>query len=72
MNLQDAAKAVGISKKSLDDYYYQLRLGEFYKFDFGAHLQEKVGVLRTFVKEFKPEKESKNKNNKHPKNLRII
>jgi len=27
MNLVEAAKAVGISKKSLDDYYYQLRIG---------------------------------------------
>lgn len=26
-NLQEAAKIVGISKKSLDDYYYQLRVG---------------------------------------------
>ena len=28
MNLQEAAKIVGVSKKSLDDYYYQLRVGE--------------------------------------------
>jgi hypothetical protein len=27
INLQEAAKAIGVSKKSLDDYYYQLRLG---------------------------------------------
>ena len=27
LNLQDAARLVGISKKSLDDYYCQLRLG---------------------------------------------
>jgi len=27
-NLQEAAKFVGVSKKSLDDYYYQLRIGE--------------------------------------------
>jgi hypothetical protein len=26
--LQEAAKLVGVSKKSLDDYYYQLRVGE--------------------------------------------
>jgi hypothetical protein len=25
---------VGLPKKSLDDYYYQLRLGEKYEFDF--------------------------------------
>ena len=30
VNLQEAAKLVGVSKKSLDDYYCQLRLGEFY------------------------------------------
>lgn len=50
MNLQEAARAVGVSKKSLDDYYYQLRLGEFYSFDFALNLQEKIGVLRNFVK----------------------
>lgn len=50
LNLQDAAKMVGISKKSLDDYYCQLRLGEFYEFDFASNLHEKIGVLRTFVK----------------------
>lgn len=50
LNLQDAAKLVGISKKSLDDYYCQLRLGEFYEFDFAGNLHEKIGVLRNFVK----------------------
>lgn len=34
VSLQEAAKIIGISKKSLDDYYYQLRLGEQYGFDF--------------------------------------
>ena len=41
---------MGISKKSLDDYYYQLRMGEKYEFDFPSHLQDKIGVLRTFIK----------------------
>jgi len=27
VNLQEAAKLVKVSKKSLDDYYFQLRLG---------------------------------------------
>jgi hypothetical protein len=27
VSLQEAAKIVGLPKKSLDDYYYQLRLG---------------------------------------------
>ena len=72
MSLADAARTIGISKKSLDDYYYQLRLGEFYNFDFAGHLNEKIGVLRAYVKTFKPEREEKNKNLRHPKNLKII
>ena len=39
LNLQDAAKVIGVPKKSLDDYYYYLRLGELYHFDFMNHLQ---------------------------------
>lgn len=27
LSLADAAKSIGVSKKTLDDYYYQLRLG---------------------------------------------
>lgn len=38
LNLQEAAKLVGISKKSLDDYYCQLRLGELYNFNFYDNL----------------------------------
>ena len=41
---------VGISKKSLDDYYYQLKLGEKFGFDFRGHLLDRIGVLRTFIK----------------------
>jgi hypothetical protein len=76
LNLQDAAKLVGVSKKSLDDYYCQLRLGEFYGFDFARSLSEKMGVLRNYVKEHKEqpsERDRKRKQNqKHPKNLRVI
>ena len=64
---------VGISKKSLDDYYCQLRLGEFYSFDFSSHLYDKIGVLRHYVKNYRPEKDAnKRQNEKHPKNLRVI
>jgi hypothetical protein len=45
---------IGISKKSLDDYYYQLRLGEKYGFDFKQHMDDKIGVLRMFIKDIKP------------------
>ena len=34
MTLQEAAQMVGVSKKSLDDYYCQLRQGELYDFDY--------------------------------------
>ena len=50
MNLQEAARIIGVSKKSLDDYYYQLRVGEKHDFDFASHLNDKIGVLRAFIK----------------------
>ena len=49
-SLEDAAKKVGVSKKSLDDYLLQLRFGKKYGFDFETNRNEKVGVLRSFVK----------------------
>lgn len=64
---------LGISKKSLDDYYYQLRLGQKYDFDFKLHLNQKVGVLRTYIKDVKTKKkDSRTKIEKHPKKLKII
>lgn len=50
MSLDDAAKIIGISKKSLDDYLIQLRIGKTFGFDFNEHKDDKVGVLRNFVK----------------------
>lgn len=50
VSLVDAANSVGISKKSLDDYFCQLRLGQKYGFDFKANLDNKIGELRAFVK----------------------
>lgn len=52
-SLEDAAKKVGISKKSLDDYLLQLRYGKKYGFDFNEHKEAKIGVLRAFVKKEK-------------------
>ncbi len=76
MNLLDAAKMVGVSKKSLDDYYCQLRLGELYGFDFASNIHEGMGVLRTFVKENKEKPSERDRrrrqNKKHPKNLKVI
>lgn len=49
-SLDQAAKIIDISKKSLDDYLLQLRLGRKYGFDFNKYQNEKVGMLRVFVK----------------------
>jgi hypothetical protein len=51
--LEDAAAMVGVSKKSLDDYLLQLRAGRIYGFDFIKNGDERVGVLRHFVKQQK-------------------
>lgn len=51
MNLQEAAKEVGVSKKSLDDYYCQLRLAELHNYNFLDNMNEKMGRLRAYVKE---------------------
>lgn len=51
MSLEAAAKEVGISKKSLDDYLAQLRAGRTYGYDFNYKKREKIGDLRRFVKE---------------------
>lgn len=51
LNLDVAAKMIGISRKTLDDYFLQLRRAESFGFDFQAHQDDKMGVLRKFVKE---------------------
>lgn len=60
-SLEDAAKKVGISKKSLDDYLLQLRYGKKYGFDFNEHKEAKIGILRAFVKKCKQDEKDKNK-----------
>ena len=42
---------MGIPKKTLDDYYAHIKIGSEFKFDFQHNLQQKIGVLRSFVKE---------------------
>lgn len=44
---------MGVSKKSLDDYLLQLRFGKKFGFDFESNKDNKVGVLRMFVKQEK-------------------
>lgn len=47
--LEDAAKKVGMSKKTLDDYLHLIRLGLKFKFAFKDRQNEKVGQLRKFI-----------------------
>lgn len=65
-SLEDAAQKVGVSKKSLDDYLLQLRFGKKFGFDFQKHKDDKVGILRSYVKTEKGNSKKKkgDKNNK--------
>ena len=63
--LEQAANKTGISKKSLDDYLIQLRIGRHFNFNFTEHKNDKVGILRNFVKQHKP---TYDKEKKLPKN----
>ena len=55
MSLEEAAQKVKISKKSLDDYLMQLRSAKKFGFDFDANIREKVGKIRSFVRQKKEE-----------------
>ena len=55
--LEQAATKAGISKKSLDDYLIQLRIGKFFNFNFTEHKNDKVGILRSVVKKHKQQYE---------------
>jgi hypothetical protein len=50
VTLEMAADRVGISKKSLDDYFLQLKNGQKNGFNFNEHKQDKIGILRSFNK----------------------
>ena len=51
MKLVQSAKFIGISKKSLDDYFLVLRVGQILGFNFAENMQNKMGDLRTFIRE---------------------
>lgn len=46
-----AAGLVGLSRKTLDDYYKYIRKAEDLNFDFKGRSEEKIGVLRNFVRD---------------------
>jgi len=49
-SLDEAAKKVKISRKTLDDYLLQMRLGKKYGFDFKNNQSSLIGVLRRYVR----------------------
>lgn len=55
--LEDGARTVNISKKTLDDYLSQIKKGKRYGFNFNEHKNEKIGILREFIR--KAEKNKK-------------
>lgn len=50
---EEAAKVLGLKKKSLDDYLMYLRLGIVLQYDFSNNLDIKFGNLRKYVKEYR-------------------
>jgi len=68
VSLTEAAKMVGISKKTLDDYFLQLRLGELYGFDFKNNLDEKIGLVRAHIRK----NEDKSLESNLPKTIRSL
>jgi len=49
-SLDEAAKKVRVSRKTLDDYLLQIRLGKKYGFDFRHNQGALIGTLRRYVK----------------------
>jgi len=49
-SLEEAAKKVGVAKKSLDDYLLMIKHARVLGFDFQENHLERFGILRSFVK----------------------
>lgn len=48
--LESAAQEIGVTRRTLEDYNYQIQQGQSFGFDFEKHKGQKVGVLRQFNK----------------------
>ena len=66
-SLDEAAKQINVSKKSLDDYLLQIRLGRKCGFNFDENKNEKIGTLRSYVEKKKIKKEQKRRKKKKSK-----
>jgi hypothetical protein len=53
LTLDESANRVRLSRKTLDDYYAQIRRGKELGFDFEGEKDAKMGQLRKFVKAHK-------------------
>ena len=53
ISFQDGATKLGMKKKTLDDYFLQIKQGKLYGFDFEHNSNNKIGVLRAFVKKMR-------------------
>ena len=67
ITLQQAAEEVNLSKKSLDEYLNQILLGQKYGFNFNIHKNDKVGMLRGYVKKQQMKENTNNKISKEKK-----
>jgi hypothetical protein len=50
---------INMAKKTLDDYFYQIKMAQEFGFEFEENLHQKIGVLRKFVRENKKKNENK-------------
>lgn len=64
MNLEKAAQYVQVSKKTLDDYLLQIRLGKKYGFDFQKNYNDKIGTLRSFVRKAREEEKKESEHSR--------
>lgn len=69
MTLDKAASLVKFSKKTLDDYFGQLRRGKELGFDFNKHRNDKVGVLRGFIKKLETKRSKPESSISFPDNI---
>lgn len=51
MNLDQSAELVGVPRKTLEDYFLLFRTAKTIGFDFSKRRQEKIGTLRSFLRE---------------------
>ena len=66
VSMSAAAKAIGISQKTLADYSRCLRLGEQFGFDLHRRTRQRISVLRNYVKEQRVCEESEEKKIDNP------